>query len=590
MANLDTSKKNGVHLSEHRLRAIALSRGVGVGRIEFLEPVEYTSAGTSIAKHLIENEVGRLKDAARHLAASLHVISADSPDSPLGPISSIFDSHVLLLESLVENLEETIREHSTTSESAIRILLKSYEANDSGSGNRIDIKDVLKRLLAELSPQKRVLSEKKGTVIAASEVRPSVVMELALRSPAAIVVEHGGWTSHSSILARELGIPMVSGVSLHRSDLGPEAVLMVNGDLGEVIINPEEESLKSDTPTENHVVSSQIPRRSDDRTLTQDGVEIVIRVNLESTESYQPATGLGAMGIGLYRSELLIPGSGIIPSEETQQEIYENVAAAVGVDGASIRTFDIGGTPDDPTAVHAGHNPSLGLRSIRLSLSEQSRFRTQLTAILKANSAGNLRIVLPFVSNIGEIQRAKEILGEEAHRLMVEGCEVLIPSVGVMIEVPSAVLMAREIAGLVDFLCLGTNDLVQYLLAVDRDNELVSDWYQTLHPAVIRAIREVASAGRDAGIPVTVCGEMAGSAFYLPLLLGLGVRELSMSIRSLRPIRRLISGITIEAAFSLASKAAQCLTANEVERTLRRHYADEWRDLFPAKVLTSPLP
>ncbi len=321
------------------------------------------------------------------------------------------------------------------------------------------------------------------------------------------------------------------------------------------------------------------------KTSTKDGVEIVIRVNTDAPEIYRQARDQGASGVGLYRSEAIFDRMGSFPSEDEQFAAYTQIAAATGEAGVRIRTFDVGVGQLSGDAKVIERNPSLGLRSIRLSLTDQGYFRTQIRAILRASYGNSIDIVLPMISGVDEIFRLRSIIDEEKYELRAVGLPIGEPLLGAMIEVPSAVLTVNEIAQNVDLLCLGTNDLVQYLLAVDRDNESVADWYQTLHPAVIRSIREVVDAANNANIPLNICGEVAGSPFYTPLLIGLGARELSMNVNSIPNIRNLISGITCGEAAQLVDSISSCSTAAEIEDKLRAHYLENWSELFPSRLL-----
>ncbi|HEX3102796.1 MAG TPA: putative PEP-binding protein, partial [Pyrinomonadaceae bacterium] len=321
-----------------------------------------------------------------------------------------------------------------------------------------------------------------------------------------------------------------------------------------------------------------------------DGHEITIRVNADLPPAYEIGARSGAKGIGLYRSEVILNQFREFPSEAEQAAVYRHIAETAGEAGVRIRTFDVSVEQLASRTVSKERNPSLGLRSIRLSLTDSTHFRTQIRAILRASHQQNVDIILPMISGVFEILRLREIIEEERANLQNEGVAIGSPLIGAMIEIPSAVMTANEIARHVDFLCLGTNDLVQYLLAVDRDNETVADWYQTLHPAVIRAIREVIAAGNNAGIPVAICGEIAGSPFYVPLLIGLGARELSMNVNSIPQIRHLIAGISAQDAASLVQSMEKFETAAEMEDALRNHYLRSWSHLFPKGLLSSKYP
>ena len=578
-----------VQPEERRIKAIAVSRGIGIGPAVFLPEFDLHSQERSLAPNAIEAELDRLRHGVKRAQVNLNNIANIGSLLPTDSISGIFDTHLLILESFAAKVEGRIKTACINAEWAIDAVLKEAlerqgtHTSDHIREKQVDLKDVATGILDELRNVDR-LEFPAGSVIIAREIRPSSVMEIGRTAPAAIVSRRGGWTSHSSILARELGIPMVTGADVSVINTGD--IVIANGYSGEIIVRPGAMTLADVQSTKSKEKSQQLARRARRESSSSVQTEIVVRVNVESTLAYEAARNVGALGIGLFRSESLVAKSGKLPTEEQQFAGYAAIAAAVGETGVNIRTFDIGSdTTVGETAVE--RNPALGLRSIRLSLTDPNILITQLRAILRANEHGNISVVIPMVNGVSEVHRFREILNETATSMANEGFSPQMPRIGAMIEVPSAVLTAREIAAEVDFICLGTNDLVQYLLAVDRDNERVAEWYQTLHPAVLRAIREVVAAGVEAGIPVTACGEMAGSPFYIPLLIGLGIREFSMSGGSVGTARHLISGIAIADAESVTREALDGKTASEIDALLRRLYTKHWPDLFPNGFLAS---
>ncbi len=548
----------------------------------FLPEFELHSERRKLAPDDILDELERLRYGVDRAQSNLKDIANAGLSPAEGAIAEIFDTHLLILDSFAARIEDRIQTDHVNAEWAIDAVLKeafSRQASETSEHlleKQMDLKDVAAGILDELRNTDR-LSFPAGSVIVALEIRPSRVMEIARTSPAAIVSQRGGWTSHSSILARELRIPMITGVNL--GFINPGDIVIADGYTGEIVVRPDPLTLSGiKTKKDNErslvaaVIESEIPPSGQS--------EIVIHANVESKRAYEAARGVGATGIGLFRSELLITKAGKLPSEEKQLTAYAEIAAAVGEAGVNIRTFDIG--PDGLNGLSATErNPALGLRSIRLSLADPAILTAQIRAILRANDFGNISVVIPMVSGIAEIQRFREILLDTAKAITREGFAANIPRVGAMIEVPSAVLTASEIAAEVDFICLGTNDLVQYLLAVDRDNASVAEWYQTLHPAVLRAIVQVVSAGLEAGVPVIACGEMAGSPFYIPLLVGLGIREFSIGVTSVKAARSLLNGISIVDAEAIAQEALKGKTAVEVDLTLRQLYIEQWPALFP---------
>lgn len=521
-----------------------------------------------------------------------------SDGAPIGreqSVSGILGVHLLILESsFVEKIETFIKRERVNSEWAISRIADQYIEQQevvpdlNFRDKSLDIEDIAKRLLNALNGSPAASSPSSQAVIVARDLHPSAIIDIAKTETAALITEQGGWTSHSSILAREFNLPMVTGIRNLQQFMLADDRIIVDAINGEVIVNPTDPTVAEYTalsvPLE---YSGTFNSRSAGFTATVDGEGLLLRLNLDQPEAYAEAEKKGAQGIGLYRSESLIRQPGKIPSEEQQFEAYRRIAEAAGEFGVRIRSFDVDVERfgSDPHWVE--RNPALGLRAIRLSLADPMHFRTQIRAILRAAHGRKVDIILPMISGVDEIIRSREIIDSERTDLIAAGIDVGEPQIGAMIETPAAVLTAFEIAKAVDFLCLGTNDLVQYLLAVDRDNEAVAEWYQTLHPAVIRAIRNVIADARSADTPVIVCGEMAGSPFYAPVLLGLGAREFSMNINSIQPIRKLLSGISANDAGDLVDNIRVFDTAEQIENYLREYYSTYWLDLFPTDFLNS---
>ncbi len=581
--------------SEHRLPALVVSRGIGIGRIVFLHGEERRFFRLDLNAGEIEAELGRFRSALDTSILQLRELAVSSNADTNQPVSGIFGVHLLILESsFVEKIEAVIKSQRVNAEWAVRkvsdeFLEKQVAVSDLRFRDKsLDIGDVANRLLTALSGSPATTQTDPEAVIVARDLTPSLVMELAKNNPAAFITEYGGWTSHASIIAREFQLPMVSGVRNLEHFARTDDRVIVDGDNGEVILNPGDETIaKFRAPVGRDKDSSDLQHPASHGTVTLDGTRIVIRANIDRPESYAAAKNYGPQGIGLFRSESLIRSIGAIPSEDEQFAAYCKIAELAGGAGVNVRTFDLGVGQIAGSHTSAERNPSLGLRSMRLSLSEPVVFRTQIRALLRAAFYNRIDIILPMISGVSEILSAKAIIDEERANLSNAGIEIGTPKLGAMIETPSAVFTASEIAAYVDFLCLGTNDLVQYLLAVDRDNDAVADWYQTLHPAVLKAISEVLSTARNSGIPVTVCGEMAGSPFYVPVLLGLGARELSMNVNSIRPVRQLLSGISVSDCVALVDKVKTCITAKMIENHLREYYIQNWSSLFLPEMLSA---
>lgn len=577
---------------EQRLPALAVSRGFGIGRIAFLRGENIRSVRFDLNSEQTESELVRFKAALHRSILRLNEIASNS--NPNEAVSGIFGVQLLILESpFSEKIQTFIRDECVNAEWAIRMISEHYikqqeSVSDINFRDKyLDIKDVANLLLKELNGSQNTAPKVSGSVIVARDLSPSSIIEIAKKKPVAIITELAGWTSHSSILAREFDLPMVSGVRNLEQSVADGDRVIVDGVNGEIILNPSEKTIAEFETLGKPDKNSAIVSKSVSAVETVDGTRFLILANIDKPQSYETARNKGARGIGLYRSESLLRQAGPIPTEDQQFNAYCQIADAAGEHGVKIRTFDVGIDRFGSDTHWVERNPSLGLRAIRLSLADPTHFRTQVRALLRAAFGRNIDIILPMISGVDEIARSKEIIDQERSDLISSGFDVGDPKLGAMIETPSAVLTAFDIAKQVDFLCLGTNDLVQYLLAVDRDNDAVADWYQTLHPAVIRAISSVFDSAQKADIPVSVCGEMAGSPFYAPVLLGLGARELSMNVSSITPVLQLLTGISLNDAAALANELKGFSTAEETENHLRQHYLENWASLFPPDFLNS---
>jgi phosphotransferase system enzyme I (PtsI) len=363
--------------------------------------------------------------------------------------------------------------------------------------------------------------------------------------------------------------------------------IIIDAIKGEVVLHPLRATIKRYSEVAASASVSRTNATEEERgpLKTTDGVEITLRANVELPAEYEGVRRFGARGIGLYRSEFLLSHRGAMPNEEEQRQAYVEVAKLAGLDGATIRLFDLGGDKMTGAPAETERNPALGLRAIRFSLRREEVLRTQVRAILRAAAHGPLDIVLPMISDVSDVRRARAIIDEERAGLESEGHEIGAARIGAMIEVPSAVFTADKIAREVEFFSLGTNDLVQYLLAVDRGNEEVADWFRSLHPAVLQSIARTLEAGRAAGIPVSVCGEMAATPVYTVVLLGLGATDFSMTSSSIPRVRRTLGGIAATNAREIAAACLECATADEVEELVRTRFGSLWPHLFPPKSL-----
>jgi phosphotransferase system enzyme I (PtsI) len=584
---------------EIHFKGLGVSEGVVIGQVLRMHGGTQHIYHWRIGDADLEAERQRFR-AAVGLASRQVLTIKEQAEERLGKDHAyIFDAHQLLLEDekLLSDIDRHITQAHANAEWAVKVvgdrLLSLYsEIKDEYLRERgSDIEDVMQRLLVALSgapSQHRILSE--DAVIVSQDLLPSAVAELDLDHARALATDTGGWTSHTAILARGIGIPAVVGLRdfYRRTKTGDK--IIVDSDRNEVILHPSSPTLeryKAETATR---VKQRgiIDLKARGPLQTKDGLEVTLRANVEVPAEFEGVEKYGAHGVGLYRSEFLLGRRGVMVSEDEQRLAYEEIARIAGDDGAIIRLFDLGGGNPRMHSPDPEKNPALGLRAIRFGLRNEDVMRTQVRAILRAADKGKLKIVLPMVGDVSDVRRAKGIIQEEINRLTKAGHAFAEVAVGAMIEVPSAVLMADNIAKIVDFFELGTNDLVQYTLAVDRGNDEVADWFRTLHPAVLQSIERSLKAARNAGIPMIVCGEMASTPAYAVLLIGLGGTDLSMTPAAIPRVRRAIAGIHSRDARAIAEECLNCETADDVENLLRERFAHLWPHLFPSSSL--PLP
>lgn len=580
---------------ERRWRGLGVSAGIAIGRVLRIHSGAHYIYRAVLDEADVEKELRRFRAAVRLARRQLLAIKGRA-ERELGPEHAyIFDAHLLMLEDskLLEEVEAYIKRERVNAEWAVKVvgdrLLAIYaEIKDEYLRERgSDIEDVVRRLLVALSgagERARKLTE--DAIIVAEDLLPSAAAELDFARVRAIVADVGGWTSHTAIIARGLGIPAVVGVrDLYRRARTGDLII-VDASRHEVILHPTETTLERYQRLAVRQPDVSPLDVSNEPLFTLDGAEITLRANLELPAEYEGVRRYGAQGVGLYRSEFLWSRHNGQPTEEEQYAVYVEIAELAGPYGAMVRLFDVGG--DKIKARGAERNPALGLRGIRFCLRHEEILRMQMRAVLRAAARGHLNVVLPMVSDLVEIRRARAILEEERQRLQREGKEFGPVRLGAMIEVPSAVLMAEKLASEADFFSLGTNDLVQYLLAVDRSNDQVAEWFRSLHPAVLRSIHRTLEAARAASIPAVVCGEMAATPAYAVVLVGLGARDLSMTASSIPRVRRTLRHIEVRRAREIALESVGCATADEVEELIRQRLAEAWPELFPPNALPAP--
>lgn len=580
-----------------RLQGVPASPGIAVGRVLRLEERgqhQFYYIGVSIAQ--ARTEVRRLREAFKEARSQLQVIKVKLAKELGYEHSFILDAHLLMLEDeqLIKELEYEIRTRRVNAEWAVRTVadraIDVYkQVNDPYLRERTsDLEDVATRLLTILSGHEEFDLSKldQDVIIVAKNVGPSTVAELDFRHVLGFATNIGGLTSHSAIIARSLGIPAVVGLHDVTRLARTGNPIVIDGTSGEVILRPTKQLLAA--YREKQQRESRKVRRTGANSAkaaeTTDGVRITLRANVEMPAEIESLALFGAEGIGLYRSEFLflnrLPN---LPGEDEQYGVYRKLAEATGEAGASIRVFDLGGDKLTLAGFEAEQNPALGLRAMRLSLRVEQMFRTQLRAILRANLYGKLRVVLPLISTITELREAKRIISDVKQEMAEARVEhnATLP-IGVMIEVPAAAMMADVFAREADFMSVGTNDLIQYILAVDRANENVAYLYQPLHPAILRTLAHLVRVAKTEQVPLELCGEMAANPLQAIALIGLGVRTLSLVPASIPLVKNAIRSVELDRVRRLMKEAMKLTSSAEVEQLLERELPRQAPRFFAA--------
>jgi phosphotransferase system enzyme I (PtsI) len=568
------------------VQGIPVSSGVVMGKAFVLSDEEFCVPDRRISEKEAAAEVARLERAVRHAESEVKDLRQDARED----LQAIFLPHLAILgdESLWERTSRVVREDLLGAESAVsqvfQAIIRDFQSLGGFFADRYqDYLDIQRRILGHLvGATSEPLDRAKGRVIVVAEdLTPSQTASLDRTQVIGFATDRGGRTSHTAIIARTLGIPAVVGLSDLSKNVSTGDPLIVDGDQGLVIVRPSKKTRAryQRIAKAHEAFAVELDRIRELPAETPDGHRISIQGNIEFAREVDEVLACGGEGIGLYRTEFLLSDPTRIPDEEEHLAAYRDAVERLAGRVLTIRTFDFGADKVTPDPRAAGEqNPFLGFRSIRLCFDRPDLFKPQLRAILRASAWGHIRIMFPMVSCLGELRRARDLLDETRAELDREGLAYDRGiKVGIMVEIPSAALLADQMAREVDFFSIGTNDLIQYTLAVDRVNERVAPLYQPANPAILRLLREVAEVGRDRGVEVAICGEIAGETLYTILLLGLGIRELSVTPKSIPLLKRVIRSITVEAARSVAQEAAKIDDPAKVEA-----YIEEvMRDLLP---------
>ncbi len=573
-----------------RLRGLGVSPGIAMGEAFISERVVFTSRRESISERQVEEELKRLQRALERTRQELTELKEHVRERIGNEQAFIFDAHLMMIDDqmLLSSLEKIIREEKVRSEWAISRVNAHFETlfdsltDEYFQQRKTDLSDVLARIYRNLERKRNKKEDSdKPTILVAHELLPSeVALNISRKKVIGIALDMGGQTSHTAILARSLGIPAVVGLHDISLQLKSGDFIIVDGTDGEVIVNPtpavrrEFQSKKE----RYEVYQRELKKIARLKPETLDGVRFKPLANIELPEEVKAAFSYGAEGIGLFRSEFIYLQRLSLPSEGDHLAIYQKMASRTYPRPVYIRTIDIGGEKSLPQLnIKKEPNPALGLRAIRFSLKNRELFRTQIRAILKASARKNVRLMVPMITEVEEVIELKLIVEE----LKAELKEEKVPfdenlPIGVMIEVPAAAVLIESIIKEVDYVSIGTNDLIQYYLAVDRGNESVSYLFKPHHPAVLRLLDRVIKVVNREGKEVTVCGEMAADPLSAIILLGLGLRTFSMNPIFIPKVKKALRAVELKTAEKAVAEALKLKTAREIEEfmieaILRRH-------------------
>ncbi|MFB4165413.1 phosphoenolpyruvate--protein phosphotransferase [Alteribacillus sp. JSM 102045] len=564
------------------LKGIAASKGIAIAKAFVLE-----QPNMDIQKKTVDDaeaETTRFDEAVRKAKNELQFIKEKTLKEMGEDKAEIFSAHLLVLEDpeILDGVTAKIKEEKLNAEYAMKEISDMYVTMFEGMDNEYmkeraaDIRDVSQRVLLHLLGMENtsLATIQDETVVIAEDLTPSDTAQLNLDYVLGFATDIGGRTSHSAIMARSMEIPAVVGTKEATASISTGDTIVIDGMEGEVLINPDGNVIETYREKLNDYLrqKEEWAKLVNEPSITTDKQQVELAANIGTPEDMEGVLSNGAEGIGLYRTEFLYMGRNELPKEEEQFEAYKEVLERMEGKPVVIRTLDIGGDKELPYLdLPKELNPFLGFRAIRLCLEETDMFRTQLRALLRASAFGTLKIMFPMVATVEEVREAKAILEDVKQELLTEGHAVSDNvEVGIMVEIPSTAVAADIFAKEVDFFSIGTNDLIQYTLAADRMSEKVSHLYQPYHPAILRLVKNVIDAAHKEGKWAGMCGEMAGEETAVPLLLGLGLDEFSMSATSVLPVRSQIRRLSKKEAESLAKEAIHLSTADEVAELVNK--------------------
>jgi phosphotransferase system enzyme I (PtsI) len=575
------------------LMGLAASPGIAVGRCWPVDRRKVKTPKRRIDASEIAAELSRFERALDAADRQLADVREKVEQLEGSEHTAIIDMHRMMLkdEMLVSEAQRLVREDRVNAEWAVKRAVRKIKAAFSDVADeyfkerRADVDYVGERVIKNLMGEVVDVQEPppEGAVVTAHDLSPAdTALLLHERKMAAFVTDAGTKTSHTAIVARALEVPAVVGVGRVSSLADRGDWIIVDGLRGMVILNPSAgERADYEAARERWLERERELRATRDLpATTMDGMSVRLVGNIEFAEEVPSLVDHGGEGVGLYRTEFLFMGRTDLPSEEEHYRIYTKVLSELAPRPVTIRTFDLGADKLPAGVRSHDENPALGLRAVRYCLRHPDMFRTQLRGLLRASVHGNLRVMFPMVSGIAELRAAKRALVEARDELMRAGVETRMPPIGIMVELPSAAIIADRLAKECDFLSIGTNDLIQYTMAIDRQNKDVAYLYRPLHLAVLRTLKLICDAGQRADIPVSMCGEMAGEPLYALILLGLGLAELSMNGPSIPLVKRVVRAATAEDGRRLLARVLELTAADDIEREVRSEMVRRFAGLF----------
>lgn len=567
------------------LQGTGVASGVGIGAIFFLPMAGEQPFGTVETSANSAVELGRFHDALEGVAEEIKRLQRHSEQNSSLESTMLLGSQLQLLFDpvLIASVEAEISHKQNSAEAALRQVVAEYQRKFSAIDDLFfserfqDLRDISERLMAHLRGfgHNAFVDMPSQAVIVTSALAASQAIEAVQKGAVAFVTQSGTATSHAAIIAKAKGIPYVSQVDIGALNLLALSIAVVNGESGEVFVNPMPATMRRYGALSGKIQRNfnRLAQKTSWPSETWDGYQVNLSANIDMLSEVATAQKYGSSGIGLFRTEYLFLAGFEAPTEAVQYGIYRQAAELMAPWPVVIRTFDIGGDKVPRGYQTEERNALLGCRAIRFLLQERELFKTQLRAIIRANIAGNISLLFPMVSTLTELLQAKQLVRQVEQELCGSGTPLDKPMrIGCMIEVPSAALIADLLAKECDFLSIGTNDLIQYALAVDRENFVVRDLYSAAHPSVLRLIKQVASEALHHGIPVTICGEVAADPKFTPLLLGLGIQGLSVAPRHLPTVKQAIRHTAIVAASQLTEHILSLGSAQEIEAVLEAEY------------------